>query len=153
MSVSSVDSSSSQSIGNLLLQQLLAEGTSSQSSSSLSSLLDDLVSISSTGKQLSQAPEAVTKAMSDLLSSQKDVEGDLTQLKNYFKQNPERLASVLSTLQSGTITYSASGLLNSSSDKSALLSALLGAQSQGSLFSFLGDSGSGASNSTLSLLG
>lgn len=153
MSINSVDSGSSQSVGNLILQQLLENEDSSSGSTGLSSALDDLVSISSTGQQLSQAPDSVVKAMSDLFSGQKDVQGDLSLLQSYFKGDPKSLANVLSSMKNGSSTYDALGNLSSSSDKSALVAELLGAQSQGSLFSYLGDSGSGSSASSLSLFG
>lgn len=153
MSVNSVDSNSPQSVGNLLLQELLAEENTSTGATGLSSSLDDLVSISSTGQSLSQAPDAVVNAMSDLFSEQKDVQGDLSQLKNYFKGDPSSLASLLSVLKNGSSTYDALGNLSSSADKSTLLSALFGNQSQGSLFTYLGDTESGSSVSSLSLFG
>ncbi|WP_005031602.1 hypothetical protein [Holophaga foetida] len=153
MSVNSVDSNSISSIGNLLLQQLLAEEGSSQSASGLSGVLGDVVSISSTAQELAQAPDSVTEAMADLFSGQEDVAGDITELTSYFQDNPQSLVNVLSSLKSGTSTYNASGILASSSDHKSLLSALLSAQSQNSLLDFLGDSGSGSSSSTLSLFG
>jgi hypothetical protein len=153
MSVNSVDSNSSQGVGNLLLQELLAEENTSTDSTGLSSTLDDLVSISSTGQSLSQAPDAVVNAMSDLFSAQKDVQGDLSQLKSYFKGDPNSLASLLSALKNGSSTYDALGNLSSSSDKNTLLSALLGSQNQGSLFNYLGEADSGSSSSSLSLFG
>lgn len=153
MSVNSVDYTSSQSIGSLVLQQLMGEESASESSSNLSGILDDLVSISSTGQKLSQAPDAVVQAMADLFSGQEDVQGDISLLKSYFQENPDGLANVLTTMENGTSTYDALGKLSSSSDNSALLKALLGSQSQNSLLDYLGDSASGSSSSGFSLLG
>jgi hypothetical protein len=166
MSVPSVSSSSSQNVGALLLQQLLAGGSASQDSSGLSGLLGDLMTISPAAQQLTQAPTAVTDAMSDLFTNQTDVQGDLSQLKTYFQQNPQSLASLLSSLQGSTDTYDASGALGSnssllsailngkgsSSETGALLSALLSSQSMDPLIASLGGSEDGSSSS-LSMFG
>jgi hypothetical protein len=167
MSVSSVGSNTSSSIGTLLLQQLSALGTNSQDASSSAGLLGDLMTLSPAAQQLTKAPDEVTKALSDLLSGQKDTAGDLAQLKAYFQKNPQSLATVLSSLQGGNAVYGTAGNLGSNS---ALLTALMNARSnnsnpasllsllkangdQSSLFSFLGDSGSGSDNSALSIFG
>ena len=97
MSVTSVGSNQSQSIGSQLLQQLMANSSTSQSTTTGS--LEDLLSLSPAAQQLAQAPSAVVNAMGDLLSGQKDVQGDLSQLKSFFQQNPQNLASLLSSLQ------------------------------------------------------
>lgn len=166
MSIQSIDSSTSQSLGAQLLQLLAnGSGTGSHDSTSLESILGDLTTLSSASQQLAKAPAAVTQAMSDLLSGQKDVQGDLAQLKTYFKQNPQSLASVLSSLQGSSGTYNASGSLNSnsalmtalkntkgdSSAAQAILNTYLGTQNQDPLLASLGDSGSGSN--LLSYLG
>ena len=164
MTVPSVLSSTSQSVGAQILQSLLAgSGGSSDTSGLSSSALGDLLSLSSASRQLSKAPAAVTAAVSDLFGAQKDVQGDLTQLKGYFKDNPDSLSNVLATLQGGSATYGASGQTSNSallsallsgqtsgSSSTALLSALMGSQTQDPLLASLGsDSGSG----TVSLFG
>jgi len=167
MSINSVGSDQSQSIGSLLLQQLNAVGTGTQDANGLSSALGDLLTLSPAAQQLTKAPEAVTQAMTDLFSGQKDVSGDLAQLKTYFEQNPQSLSGVLSSLQGGNPTYGAAGGLGSNA---ALLTALMngqsngtnagalqnffnGTQNQDSLFTFLGDSNSGSDSSSLSIFG
>ena len=159
MSINSVSSSSSQNISSLLLQQLLAGESATQNSSDSSGILGDLVSFSSGAKQLAQTPEAVTQAMTDLFSGQTDVQGDVTQLKSYFKQNPQSLVSVLSSLQGGSGTYTSSGSLasllsgtssNSQTQAQTLMSSLLQTQVQDPLLASLGSSDS---SSTFSLLG
>jgi lipopolysaccharide biosynthesis regulator YciM len=161
MNIAAVGSNNSQSIGSLLLQELNAAGTNTQNPTDLSSILGDLVTLSPAAQQLTKAPDAVTQAMSDLFSGQTDVQGDVAQLKSYFKQNPQSLASVLNSLQGTTATYSASTSLDPSaalltalmnkqsnnSDPSALLSLLSATQGQPSLFSILASSGGSASNS------
>jgi hypothetical protein len=166
MSVTPVGSNQSQSIGSMLLQQLMASGTNSQGTTGTSGALGDLLTLSPAAQQLTQAPAAVTQAMSDLFSGQKDVQGDLAQLKSFFSQNPQQLASVLSSLQGGAGAY---GLSNSLGSNSALLTALmngqsnasnpaallslLGSQGQDSLFSFIGNSGGGSGSSSTSIFG
>jgi len=86
----------------------------------------DLLTVSPAAQQLAKAPEAVTKALTDLLSEQKDIAGDLAQLKAYFKQNPQKLASVLGRLQGGAPTYGLEGSLEA---RSTLLTALMNGQS------------------------
>jgi hypothetical protein len=167
VSINSVGSDQSQSIGSLLLQQLNASNGSAQDANGLSNALGDLLTLSPAAQQLTKAPDAVTQAMADLFSGQKDVSGDLAQLKAYFQQNPQSLTSVLSSLQGGTATYGASGgqgsnaalltaLMNGQSkntDAASLLSLLNGGQNQDSLFSFMGDSSSGSDGSSLSIFG
>ena len=167
MSVPSVGSNQAQTIGNTLLQQLAAEGSSSQGTSGGSGLLGDLMSLSPAAQQLTQAPDAVTKAMGDLFSGKKDVQGDLALLQSYFQQNPQNLASLLSSLEGGAGTYNASNATNSSSalltalmnaqsnssDPSALLGLLSGNQGQNTLFDFLGNSSSGSGDSATSIIG
>lgn len=167
MSVSSVGSNASPSIGTLLLQQLAAMGTNTQDASGQTGLLGDLLTLSPAAQQLTKAPDAVTKALTDLLSGQKDTAGDLAQLKAYFQKNPQGLVSVLNSLKGGNSVNGTAGSLGSNS---ALLTALMNGQSnnsnpasllsllksngnQTSLFSFLGDSGSGSDNSSLSIFG
>ncbi|GLH73034.1 hypothetical protein GETHLI_15360 [Geothrix limicola] len=169
MSLSPVSSDSSQSLGSLLLQQLNAASsgtTQGQDTSGLTGALGDLLTLSPTAQQLTQAPSAVTQALSDLLSGQKDVSGDLSQLKAFFQKHPQSLASVLGSLQANA-TYGAPGgqtstaalltsLMNHQSNNSnpaSLLALLNGNTTQDSLFSLLGDSGSGSDGSAVSLLG
>jgi hypothetical protein len=167
MSVSSVGSNQTQTIASALLQQLMASESSAQGTSSASGLLGDLMTLSPAAQQLTQAPDAVTQAMGDLFSSQKDVQGDLAKLRSYFQQNPQGLESLMNSLQGGLSTYSAASsagsknalltaLMNGqsgSSNPSALLSLLSGNQGQSSLFDFLGSSGSSSADSALSILG
>ena len=130
MDIASLSSGTSQTIGTQLLQQLQAMGTGTQDSSSLTTLLGATLTLSSTAKQLAQAPTAVTQAMTDLLSAQKDVSGDLAQLKTWFQQNPQSLAGIVSSLQGGTSTYSASSALGSNS---ALVGSLLSGKNSGAM--------------------
>ncbi|HWQ09231.1 MAG TPA: hypothetical protein VN436_08995 [Holophaga sp.] len=127
MSVTTVSQNSSSSVGNKILQQLAGQGKSSTagSTSALADLLSDTASISSASRQLSDAPAAVVQALDDLLAGQKDVQGDLAQLKDYFQQNPGKLADVLGSLEEDSGTYGSSGTWNS---RSALLSALFNGQ-------------------------
>jgi len=167
MSVSTVDSNQTQTIGSALLQQLAANESSSQGTSGASGLLGDLMTLSPAAQQLTQAPAAVTQAVSDLFSGKKDVQGDLAQLRTYFQKNPQGLVSLLSTLQGGTGTYSASSATGSTSalltalmngqsnasDPSALLGLLSGNEGQNTLFDYLGNSSGGSDSSALSILG
>lgn len=167
MSVNSVGSNDTSSIGGLLLQQLAASSASSKDGNGLSGVLGDLLTLSPAAQQLSKAPEAITQAMSDLFSGKKDVSGDIAQLQSYFKQNPQSLTNVLSTLQGNTSTYSASGSTRASnamvealmkgkdygSNTGAILNALLGIQNQNPLLSNAENSSSSTSNGNyLSLL-
>jgi len=152
MSIHSVGYSSADNVRGLLLQQLLGGEDASGTSDGLSGLLDDLVSISSTGQQLSQAPEEVLAAMNDLFSTKTDVQGDIVTLQAYFQENPDGMASLLGTLQGSSGTYDALGNLASGSSEASLMSTLLGVQSQNSLLDYLG-SAAGSSSSSISLLG
>jgi lipopolysaccharide biosynthesis regulator YciM len=167
VSIPTVGSNQTQTIGSTLLQQLMAEESSSQGTSGDSGVLGDLMSLSPAAQQLTQAPDAVTQAMGDLFSGKKDVQGDLALLQSYFQQNPQNLASLLSSLQGGAGTYSASNSTNSNSalltalmngqsnasNPSALLGLLSGNQGQNTLFNYLGDSSAGSDSSALSILG
>ena len=167
MSLPSVGSNQAQTIGNALLQQLTADSSSSQGASGNSGLLGDLLTLSPAAQQLTQAPAAVTQAMGDLFSGHKEVQGDLAQLQSYFQQNPQSLASLLSSVQGGAGTYSASSstgpasaLLtalmngqNNASDPSALLGLLSGNQGQSTLFDYLGNSSGGSGSGALSIFG
>jgi hypothetical protein len=163
LSVTSIGSNANQSIGSLLLQQLTAAGASAQSLASQADGLDgDLLTLSPAAQKLAKAPEAVTKALTDLLTDQKDVQGDLAQVKSYFQSHPEGLASLLSSLQGSSATSTTSNsvqnrnllltaLMNGqsqSSDPSSLLS-LLGGTAQATLFDSLGGSGSGSGSASL----
>ncbi|WLT31302.1 hypothetical protein [Geothrix sp. PMB-07] len=162
MSLTPIGSDQSQSIGTLLLQQLNAIGSSTtQDASGLSGLLGDLMTLSPAAQQLTKAPEEVTKALSDLLTTQKDVSGDIDKLKTYFKENPKSLATVLGSLQGSSATYDATGansalltaLMNNQSKNSnpaALLTLLQGSKAP-TLFDALNDSG--GSDSSLSIFG
>ena len=163
MDITSLSASTSQTLGAQLMQQLQATGPGSQDLTGLSALLEDNLSLSPAAQQLAQAPAAVTKAMTDLLSTQKDVSGDLAQLKTWFQQNPQSLAGIVSSLQGGGSTYSASAALGSNSALVAellsgkhssattgnLLNLLLGTSSQDPLLAALGDSSSGTANGLL----
>ena len=166
MSVTSVGTTTSQSIGSTILQQLL-NGNGSQGTSGLSSSsVGDLLTLSTASQQLAQAPAAVTQAMSDLFSGSTNTTSDLSTLQGYFKDNPTTLTSVLSTLQGGSSTYSASGTTDTTSslisalesgkgtaaDRSALLS-LLSAQNQDPLLSSASSSSTASNSGILSLFG
>jgi lipopolysaccharide biosynthesis regulator YciM len=167
VSIPTVGSNQTQTIGSTLLQQLAAEESNSQGTNGDSGILGDLMSLSPAAQQLTQAPDAVTQAMGDLLSGKKDVQGDLAKLQSYFQQHPQSLAGLLSSLQGGAGTYSASNATNSNSalltalmneqsnasDPSALLSLLSGNQGQNTLFSYMGDSSGGSDGSALSIFG
>jgi len=167
MSLPSVGSNQTQTIGNALLQQLTADSSSSQGTSGNSGLLGDLLTLSPAAQQLTQAPAAVTQAMGDLFSGQKDAQGDLAQLQSYFQQNPLSLAGLLSSLQGDAGTYGASSstgstsalltvLMNgqsNASDPSALLGLLSGKQGQSTLFDYLGTSSGGSGSGALSIFG
>ena len=162
MSIASVGSNPSQTIGSLLLQQLVANGASSQGTSDVTGLLGDLLTLSPEAQHLAQAPAAVTQALQDLLSGQKDVQGDLAQLKSYFQEHPQSLAALLNGLGASSTANSTdansllqTAFLNGQSNASnpATLLKLLGNQGQDSLFASLGDSGSGSDASPLSILG
>ena len=162
MSIASVGSNPSQTIGSLLLQQLVANGASSQGTSDVTGLLGDLLTLSPEAQHLAQAPAAVTQALQDLLSGQKDVQGDLAQLKSYFQEHPQSLAALLNGLGASSTANSSdansllqTAFLNGQSNASnpATLLKLLGNQGQDSLFASLGDSGSGSDASPLSILG
>ena len=167
MSLTSVGSNQTQTIGNALLQQLAADSSNSQGTSGDSGLLGDSMTLSPAAQQFTQAPAAVTQAMSDLFSGQKDVQGDVTQLQAYFEKNPQSLAGLLSSLQGGAATYSATNstgstsalltaLMNgqsNASDPSALLGLLSGNQGQSTLFDYLQNPGGDSGSSALSIFG
>lgn len=164
MSVPAVGSNGSQSVQSLLLQQLMA--SQGGQPSTLPDALSDLLNLSPAARQLSQAPAAVTQAMGDLLTAQKDVQGDLAKLKAYFQDHPQSLTSLLGTLQGGA-TYAPSGAVGGNGamlaalmkgqannpKAGALLSAFLGMQNQNPLLASLSDSDTGSGNSAFSLLG
>jgi lipopolysaccharide biosynthesis regulator YciM len=167
VSIPTVSSNQTQTIGSALLQQLAAEESGSQGTSGASGILGDLMTLSPAAQQLTQAPDAVTQAMGDLFSGKKDVQGDIALLQSYFQQNPKSLTGLLSSLQESTGTYSPSNstgstsalltaLMNgqsNASDPSALLGLLSGNQGQNTLFNYLGDSSGGSDSSALSILG
>jgi hypothetical protein len=167
VSIPTVGSNQTQTIGSTLLQQLAAEESNSQGTNGDSGILGDLMSLSPAAQQLTQAPDAVTQAMGDLFSGKKDVQGDLALLQSYFQQNPQNLTSLLSSLQEGTGTYSPSSstgstsalltaLMNgqsNASDPSALLGLLSGNQGQNTLFNYMGDSSGGSDSGAPSIFG
>ena len=108
------------------------------------------MSLSPAAQALTQVPSSVTQAMNDILSGQKDVQGDLSQLRSYFQKNPQDLASILGSLQGGAGTYSPAGALKSAG---ALESALTAAQNQDSAVGPVGDAGPGADPASFSLFG
>lgn len=156
----------SQSAGTQLLQQLLSQGNGTQDTTNLSGLLGDLMTLSPAAQQLQKAPSAVVEAMSDIFSGQKDVQGDLAKLKAYFQENPQQLSTLLSNLQGSQGTYGPTGatgnqalltaLMNGQNSGSGAMnpvSLLMGLGNQDSLFTFMGDAGSGSGGGSLSLLG
>nr|WP_320132481.1 hypothetical protein [uncultured Holophaga sp.] len=129
MSILPIGSSAS-SVSSVLLQRLFS-GTGGDSTAALGAGSGgDSVAISSAGSQLSQAPPEVTKALNDLCTQQADVQSDLSQLKAYFKDKPETLSGILASMQNGTGTYNASGVVANGTDADNLMAALLQAQSQ-----------------------
>lgn len=159
MSVSAA-STSSQSVASLVLQQLLS-GTNAQATAGLSpAVLQAVLQSANTTQQSAQgAPAAVTQALGDLLSGSdpSQAQSDLAQLQSYFQQNPDSLASLLSTLQSSAATYTANGTLSSSSSLLSALEGTSGSSSSGSALTSLlsalqGTSGSSSSGSVLSAL-
>ncbi len=165
MSINSVGSSDSQSLGSIILQSLAAAGSGGQGAANATGSLSDLLNLSSTSLSLAKAPAEVTQAMGDLFGAQKDVAGDMTTLKGYFKDNPGSLATLLGALQGGTGTYGSSGLTSSSAlmaalakakaggaDTSSILTALMGARHE-SLLDYLGGEASAQDASAVSLLG
>ena len=170
MTLNAVHSSSSQTIGSMAMQLLQNQAASTQSTglTGLTGSTGDLLSLSSAAQQLTQAPAAVTQALQDLLSGQKDITGDATKLKSYFKANPQSLATVMNSLKgSAAATYSAtnSNAVTAASLKalmqgqqhnpntSALLSLYLGNQNQDPMFASTDSTGSSSGNSSLTLLG
>jgi hypothetical protein len=167
MSLVPVGPNTPQSVGKQVLQQLLNQESGTQEASGLNGLLGDLMTLSPAAQQLQQVPAAVTAAMSDILSGQKDVQGDLAKLKTYFEQNPNQLTSLISSLQGAQGTYGPSGsnganqawlaaLANgqtTGAGSANALSVLMGTGQQDSIFTFLGDSGSGADSGSVSLFG
>jgi hypothetical protein len=164
---SQVASTNIQTLRDQLLQQLSATGSGSQDLSGGSSPLGDLLTLSPAAQQLTQAPAAVTQAMTDLLSGKQVAQADLAQLQTFLQGNPQGLSSLISSAQAGKSTYgvsSSSGasdnlltaLMNQQSNASNpadLLSLLGNSQSQDPLLASLGDSGSGSNGSLSSLFG
>ena len=104
MSLNPLGSSSPQAVSNRLLQKLPPPGASAAEPDNFSGILGDLMSITSSTPPAakdtaSAAPPAVAQAMSDLLSSQKDVQGDLGLLKGYFAQSPQSMNNLMGALQ------------------------------------------------------
>ena len=165
MSVTTIGSSMSQSLGAEILQALTAGSSTSSQASSTSSPLSDLLSVSSASQSLAQAPAAVTQAMTDLMTTQANVQSDLATLKSYFKGDPTALATVMSSLQGNSSTYSASGSvpatatlaadLKSGQMSGAQVVALLQSQTQDPLVAALDGTNSTTSgaSSIVSMLG
>jgi len=150
MTVSAVTPTSTQAQGLLALQQsrvnasasilqgLFSSTTASSSVSSLTAALVDMVSLSSAGQEMAQAPAVVTQAMSDLFTNPASTGTGLSVLTAYFQQNPDSLVSVLQALQGGAGTYSAAGLLGSSTSvTSALIQAQVSSQASGAMLGIL----------------
>jgi hypothetical protein len=165
MSITSVGTSDSQSLGSIILQSLVNSSSSNKNTSSSSGSLYDLLDLSSASQSLAKAPAEVTQAMNDLFGSQKDVAGDMTTLKGYFKDNPGSLTTLLGALQGGNSTYGSSGLTSDSAlmaalakakaggtDTSSVISALLGAR-QDSLLDYIGGTSSASDSNLMSVLG
>jgi hypothetical protein len=97
------------------------------------------------GSNSNALPAAVTQSLGSLLSGSDSTNdtSDLSTVQSYFKQNPDSLTGLLSSLQN---LGNASGTSNAS-----LISQLLGSQSQDPLLAALG--GSSSSGSTFSMLG
>lgn len=165
MSITSVGTSDSQSLGSIILQSLVNSSSSNKNTSSSSGSLYDLLNLSSASQSLAKAPAEVTQAMSDLFGAQKDVAGDMTTLKSYFKDNPGSLTTLLGALQGGTSTYGSSGLTSDSAlmaalakakaggtDTSSVISALMGAR-QESLLDYIGGTSSASDSNLMSVLG
>ena len=126
MTISAVGSKNTQSLARQLLQQLNATGTPSQTTQGLSGLAGDQVTLSPAAQRLSQAPAAVTQALSDLLVGKKAAPGDLAQLQGYLKADPEGLGSLLGEVQ-GSVTTAGAASADNSTD--SLLTALVNHQS------------------------
>ena len=170
MSITPSAASGTQNLTSLILQQLLS-GSNAQATSALSpTLLKDVLS-SAQAAQSTQAPASVTQALGNLLSGQgqASAQSDLSQLQSYFKENPGSLASLLTSLQGGAATYTASGTVgggssllaalglgtgssSSASSPASLINLLLGGQSQDPLVAALGGT-SASSSGSFSLLG
>ena len=150
MSVNLIGTNSSQSIASVPPQLARPGGGAAQAGGKSPSQVADALKLSPAAQALTQVPSSVSQAMTDILSGQKDVQGDLTQLRSYFQQNPQNLASILGGLQGGPGTYSPSGAVKSNG---ALESALLGGQGQEALPGTPGDGGNGIDVSTFSLFG
>jgi hypothetical protein len=137
---STVASTNIQTLRDQLLQQLSATGSGSQDLSGGSTPLGDLLTLSPVAQQLTQAPAAVTQAMTDLLSGKQVAQADLTQLQTFLQSNPQSLSSLISSAQASKSTY---GISNSSGASDNLLTALMNQQSNASnpadLFSLLGN--------------
>lgn len=116
MAINSVGSSSPQAVSNRLLQKLPPPGAAGGEPDNFSAVLGDLMTLSPTASAPSKAaappppPPAVSQAMSDLFNGQKDVPGDLAQLKGYFAQSPQTLNSLMGALQGGGETEGSAGV-------------------------------------------
>jgi len=165
MSIASVGTSDSQSLGSIILQSLVNSSSNNKNTSSSSGSLYDLLNLSSASQSLAKAPAAVTQAMNDLFGTQKDVAGDMATLKTYFKDNPGSLTTLLGALQGGTSTYGSSGLTSDSAlmaalakakaggtDTSSVISALMGARRE-SLLDYIGGTSSASDSNLMSVLG
>ena len=167
MSINAVNSNNSQTIGSLAMQLLEGNAANTQTNG-LTSSPSDLLTLSSAAQQLNQAPAAVTQALSDLLSGQKDITGDVAQVKSYFQANPQSLATVMNSLKgsapaaysaansSAVTTASLSALMKGQQhnpNTSALMGLLSGTQSQDPLFGSTDSTSSSSGNSSLTLFG
>ena len=115
MAINSVGSGSPQAVTNRLLQKLPPPGAGAAEPDDFSAVLGDLMTLSPNASAAGKAeaappPPAVRQAMSDLFNGQKDVQGDLAQLKGYFAQSPQTLDSLMGALQGGGSAQAGSGV-------------------------------------------
>ena len=115
MDFNSIGSSSPQGVSNRLAPKQPPAVARPGQPDNFNGILGDLMPLSSSAPPARQvdgaaaAPPAVSQAMSDLLSTQKDVKGDLGKLKGYFAQSPQSLTSVIGALKGDTGIYGPSG--------------------------------------------
>lgn len=127
MTVTNVDANSTKNLGQLLVQQILAQGSGTTSSTSGSGAggaggaQGDQLTLSPAAQALSQVPASVTSAMQDLLSAKSNVPADSTALKAYLKTNPQGMPALMASLNASSGTYSASGTVSGSSILQQLL--------------------------------
>jgi hypothetical protein len=114
LDISSIGSNSPQAVSNRLVHRPPSPAADLGEREDFSGTLGGLMTLNgssaATGKpEASAGPSpAVTQAMSDLVSDQKDVPGDLSQLKSFFAQSPQGLSTFMSALQGGASASSSS---------------------------------------------